>query len=170
LAKKTSPHKLKRPPSQSSESRNSSPTKKPKITDRYLNIKNILSDKEEEAADGDEIQSQNELNEFEYEDMDGEALEEEVEHGENLDDFDDASNWNDFDIETLNFDKFIKDHQVSSNNSSIATHGKKTNESGMTSSQIDEELHATSSKQAYKRKKDDKIIDPAELKAKRRVI
>ncbi|CAF0989946.1 unnamed protein product [Brachionus calyciflorus] len=70
---------------------------------------------------------------------------------EYIEDFDDTSQWNDFDIETLNFDKFLKDHQINNLNQS----------------EIENEGVQDSSKKPIKRKKEENE-DPVELKAKRR--
>ena len=80
-----------------------------------------------------------------------------------IDNFDDTSNWNDFDIETLNFDKFIKDHQlkiVRPDEEVVQSVSKtsKTTKFGLTDQQIS----------LNKRKLDD--VDENELKAKRRVL
>lgn len=68
----------------------------------------------------------------------------------------DESHWNDFDIETLNFDKFIKDHQLSKDDKEVKQKSSKrkrdfdqSNETGAASSSVRSE-------------------DPNELKAKRR--
>lgn len=65
---------------------------------------------------------------------------------------DEANNWNDFDIETLNFDKFIKDHQQGS---SEDEEKKKQTEKSAKQSNLS------------KRKLDSET--DSELKAKRRV-
>ena len=79
-----------------------------------------------------------------------------------IDNFDDTSNWNDFDIETLNFDKFIKDHQlkVVSPDEEVAQSESKASKTkfGLADQQMS----------FNKRKLDD--VDENELKAKRRVF
>ncbi|RNA00852.1 general transcription factor 3C polypeptide 3 [Brachionus plicatilis] len=67
-----------------------------------------------------------------------------------IEDFDDTSQWNDFDLETLNFDKFLKDHQITGLKGG---EGENNGEPGK--------------KSIAKRKKDD-AEDPSELRAKRR--
>ena len=65
------------------------------LLDRFFSLKNILDEEEEEEND------------------EGEE-DDEVEDSGNLTADESTTNqWNDFDIETLNFDNFIKDHQTS---------------------------------------------------------
>lgn len=67
-----------------------------------------------------------------------------------MEDFDDTSQWNDFDIETLNFDKFLKDHQITSIKS-----GENESNSELT-------------KKSFVKRRKDEAEDPLELRAKRR--
>ena len=145
-----------------------SPTKKIKKKNRFWNIKNILSDSEPLSSE-----TQKELGDV----VDEDGSDEKISSSENdqddddddsdskIDDFDETSNWNDFDIETLNFDKFIKDHQITNRKSQI-------NVDNLTKMNAeDAEINSKSSGNIFnKRKKDDQVVDPVELKAKRRVI
>lgn len=70
------------------------------------------------------------------------------------------SQWNDFDIETLNFDKFIKDHQT--DNKEGATSKNKSNKRKRGSSDVATNVGLPTSAS--------RLDDPSELKAKRRVI
>ena len=158
------PYQLSRAPSTSS-SRSTSPTKKPKtksLTDRFLSLKSIIGD--------DEMFEDNEEDEDDEDELSSGTSDEQKERSINkekakkksqsemdvdlIDQLDDASNWTDFDIETLNFDKFIKDHQTRlAESPSLAKNSKSNELSG------------------NKRKRDDKdkeATDPAELKTKRR--
>lgn len=67
------------------------------------------------------------------------------------------SQWNDFDIETLNFDKFIKDHQTSDKTTPTKSNKRKR---GMDASSDGAGIGATSST---------RLDDPTEIKAKKRV-
>lgn len=106
-----------------------------KIKDRFLNFKSIV-EADANAAGKDEVEA--EVDEEDEEDF--------------IDNYDDTSQWNDFDIETLNFDKFIKDHQVK--------------ETSTSATMKEDEKASTSSKR--KRADEKQTDDPMELKAKRR--
>jgi hypothetical protein len=137
-----------------------------KIKDRFLNMKTIIAD---EQMDQDDEFTDDELGEeSSAEDVDQnkatESNSNDEYYSDSEDEFDDASKWQDFDIETLNFDKFIKDHQT-------------TNSKSIKSSDVAKELSSTSSKKQQpivfsqfpsvnKRKQDGS--DPVEIKAKRR--
>jgi tetratricopeptide (TPR) repeat protein len=117
---KSSPNKRKR----LSNSTSSNDDKKSKIKDRFLNLKDILGediiinedDDEEDDVEneGDEESMQGDdanLSEFEANSKDQRQQKRATKLMEEF--IDETSNWTDFDIETLNFDKFIKDHQTS---------------------------------------------------------
>ncbi len=144
-----------------------------RIEDRFYNLKSILntnedtSELEDDDVDDDDDdaavlkflnqingnQEEPEKNPNKVAKAVGENLEED---DECINDFDEASNWNDFDIETLNFDKFIKDHQPKNTNEITQEKQSKTTEN-------------TKQNNLVKRKRD-LNIDDNELKAKRRVF
>jgi hypothetical protein len=139
-------------------SQSSSPVKKPKVKDRFLNIKNIMNDKDLLADDEeDEFDIEDEDNEISDEDDDDEEEEDDDDEEAAVQDFDETSNWNDFDIETLNFDKFIKDNQITCNASGDSNREASAN-------------NRSQSGFNKRKNKDDNSSDPVELKAKRRVI
>lgn len=117
--------------------------------DRFLNLQNIMSSNEDEESD-DENTNKNTGNL--------------TNNSDNLDLFDDStSNWNDFDIETLNFDNFIK-----SNKSSETTESTPATSSKQTKKKENSEQSTQSG--AQKRKRDDlDQKDLIEIKSKRRV-
>ena len=78
---------------------------------------------------------------------------------------DEATRWKDFDIETLNFDKFISDYSARSTSGDSADEAGKGSPSKSKPKQID--VPTTSG--FGKRKKGDKNADPSELRTKRRV-
>jgi hypothetical protein len=154
--------------SNNESSQSSSPIKKPKLKDRFLNMKDIMNDKDllgddfEAEIENEDSSNENEA-ENEGEDEDDE-YEDEDEDDDMIDDIDETSNWNDFDIETLNFDKFIKDHQIS-NKTKLSAES-----TGYSAPDQNEQATNKSYSSANKRKnKEEKIVDQVELKAKRRV-
>jgi hypothetical protein len=152
--------------SNNESSQSSSPIKKPKLKDRFLNIKDIMNDKD--MLDDDEFEKEIQVEDISDEDDDEEEEDEDEDDDDDdedrIEDFDETSNWNDFDIETLNFDKFIKDHQVSNK-------PKSAGEASANSFPDQNAQFSRSNNLSNKRKnKDDKIVDQVELKAKRRVI
>lgn len=86
-------------------------------------------------------------------DMEEKLSENEHENDDGIDNLDETSNWNDFDIETLNFDKFIKDHQQTQTSEPSTSNFQKKSQKAMN----------------LNKRKLDQDIDPSELKAKRRV-
>ena len=122
---KTSPNKRKH----TSNSTSSNDEKKTKLKDRFLNLKEILGediilnddDDEDEDADENYDENENEEDSTQREETNTSDLESHSKDQRQLkkanklmEEFiDETSNWTDFDIETLNFDKFIKDHQTS---------------------------------------------------------
>ena len=169
-------------------SRKTTPAKKiktgeKKIKDRFLSMKNIIKDTDnledqdidddydeddEFNYDNDNIDDQtnletnidkNEKDKDDNEEEDDEENEDSDDSEDSEDDeFDDARKWQDFDIETLNFDKFIKDHQTSSNKDDNLKETFDNNK------KKDINQHEQSSK----RKSGKDSVDPVELKAKRR--
>ena len=124
---------------------------KQKFKDRFLNLKNILSSNEDTDETEDEENCRARTSNDQRYTEEATSNEEDEDCIEN---FDETSNWNDFDIETLNFDKFIKDHQKS---------GKTDDEDKKKSSKT-----SGSVSNLNKRKLD--AEESNELKAKRRVI
>lgn len=126
------------------------------LLDRFFSLKDILDDEENDDDDDEEDEDDNDtdrpMSELTTDDTT-------------------MSQWNDFDIETLNFDKFIKDHQTDKQKQQLArTSGINTKEkSGPSSSCMsskrkrghdDDREGGTSATQGE---------DPNELRAKRRV-
>ena len=125
-------------------------------------------------------------NEDEYEDDEDEDEDEDDDDDDDDSDddqFDDASKWQDFDIETLNFDKFINDHRPVGSNSNVVsmlprTSGANplTNKSSCesqasttsTSSSSLSKKRSTPSATAAASLAANKQLDPNELRAKRR--
>jgi hypothetical protein len=163
----------------SKQTHQTSPAKKiksseKKIKDRFLSMKNIIKDTDnvedndlyddfeddEFDYDNDNIDDESQIEKNNKNDTeDDDADEENDEDDDDSDDeFDDAGKWQDFDIETLNFDKFIKDHQTSSNKD-----GNNQKDSYGNNKKKDLNQMQTS-----KRKLDKDVVDPMELKAKRR--
>ena len=130
---------------------------KPKFKDRFLNLKNILSSNEDTDGTEDEDNVRARASS-----QDGEEASSNEEDEDCIENFDETSNWNDFDIETLNFDKFIKDHQQSSKSGDEEEKKKLAKTSGGGSS--------SSLKQSYSFKRKLDAEESNELKAKRRVI
>jgi hypothetical protein len=95
------------------------------------------------------------------------------------DEFEDPNNWKDFDIETLNFDRFLQDHQIKTNSTSetMETSGvlaKSTSKAAdlARSSSSNQLTRGDRADQFGKRKRDEKdngAHDISELKTKRRV-
>jgi hypothetical protein len=164
----------------SKQTHQTSPAKKiksseKKIKDRFLSMKNIIKDTDnvedndlyddfeddEFDYDNDNIDDESQIEKNNKNDTeDDDADEENDEDDDDSDDeFDDAGKWQDFDIETLNFDKFIKDHQTSSNkdgNNQKDSYGNNNKKKDL------------NQMQTSKRKLDKDVVDPMELKAKRR--
>ena len=148
-------------PSTSSEE-DKTADKHKKVKDRFLNLKNIIGediliDEEDEDDDDDEYD-----NEDGSEGDDTDSPEENKTQGASVSDLlvDETSNWTDFDIETLNFDKFIKDHQR-------INAGEPQSPSPSKNARL--KSPSSGGSQASKRKKEEAAsADPGELKAKRR--
>jgi len=133
---------------------------KQKFKDRFLNLKNILSSNEDTDETGDEDICRAKTSNDQQDTEETTSNDEEEDCIENLDE---TSNWNDFDIETLNFDKFIKDHRQSSNSNDEYENKKSSKTKGGSENSS---LKQTSN--LNKRKLD--AEDSNEMKAKRRVI
>jgi hypothetical protein len=133
--------------STSSSSSINNTSKKPDacIMDRFLNLQNIISSNEDDESDDDENQIKNNNNLNKKSD-------------ENLDNLDDnTTGWEDFDIETLNFDNYIKVN-ISNDNNNATTNNKQSKK------QINNE------NLNQKRKRDNlDQNDLIEIKSKRRV-
>jgi tetratricopeptide (TPR) repeat protein len=125
---KNSPSKRKH----STNSLSSNDEKRSKIKDRFLNLKDILGediiindDEEDDDDDDEDDEDDDENNDDEEESTQGDDTNmsdnskqknqiRQKKTNKLMEEFiDETSNWTDFDIETLNFDKFIKDHQTS---------------------------------------------------------
>jgi hypothetical protein len=155
-----------------------------KIKDRFLSMKNIIKDNDnleeydldddyeddEFDFDNDNIDDENQLeknnnnknevNDDNDDDDEDDNDDDDEENDEDSDDeFDDARKWQDFDIETLNFDKFIKDHQTSN---------KKEDDNLKDSFGNNRKKDTNQQIQSSKRRLDNDVVDPVELKAKRR--
>ena len=78
---------------------------------------------------------------------------------------DEATRWKDFDIETLNFDKFISDYSARSTSGDSADENGKSSPSKSKSKQPSVPMTSGFGK----RKKGDNNADPSELRTKRRV-
>jgi hypothetical protein len=115
------------------------------IMDRFLNLQNIISSNEDDESDDDENQIKNNNNLNNQTD-------------ENLDNLDDnTTGWEDFDIETLNFDNYIKVN-ISNDNNNATTNNK----------QSKKQINNENSNQKRKRDNLDQN-DLIEIKSKRRV-
>ncbi len=130
---------------------------KPKFKDRFLNLKNIFSSNEDTDGTEDEDNERR----AKASSQDGEEASSNEEDEDCIENFDETSNWNDFDIETLNFDKFIKDHQQTSKSGDEEEKKKLAKTSGGGSSS------GLKQSNSFKRKLD--AEETNELKAKRRV-
>lgn len=117
-----------------------SPTKRkstddfnPKKKDKYLSLKSIIADDPELSNLDINFEDDDEDDDDENGENRGNNNEKLSKSSRIMDDFDDNSNWNDFDIETLNFDKFIKDHQQNKSDSNREDgSSKNTEETGET--------------------------------------
>ena len=139
-----------------------------KFKDRFLNFKNLIFSSAEDTDNPDDertvYKGKNSANnmggiEGEYEteiNEDGEYEDDD----DDIDNLDETSNWNDFDIETLNFDKFIKDHQQSKPSESTTITSATPKPDGTKTSR-----HFN----INKRKMNQDTDEVGELKAKRRV-
>ncbi len=111
--------------------------------DRYLNLSNIISNDDEEGTEEEEDDDENSSKKI---------------HENNFDAYDDnTKDWEHFDIETLNFDNFIKANSKSS-------------ESNYSNNSKSSKKNANNDQLSFKRKKDDlDQNDMIEIKSKRRV-
>ena len=91
------------------------------------------------------------------------AMDDSDDEYEAIEENDEATRWKDFDIETLNFDKFISDYSARS------TSGDSADENGKSSPSKSKSKPPPMSGGFGKRKKGDSNADPSELRTKRRV-
>ena len=117
----------------------------------FLNLKSIISSNEDsDDCNNDEAKSLSKLDEDDIEDK---SSDENENNDDGIDNLDETSNWNDFDIETLNFDKFIKDHQQAKSSEPSTSNFPQKPQKSMN----------------LNKRKLEQDTDPNELKAKRRV-
>lgn len=133
--------------------------------DRFFSLEGILDDEDEEEEEDDEDETDYDVIRAKKSSASKSASREDVGSMMVINDDTTMSQWNDFDIETLNFDKFIKDHQTENSKAAVSpTKASKSNKRKRDGSEVREGgLIGASGSSA-------RMEDPNELRAKRRVI